>query len=146
LKTMGIKCFLIEPILDKNVILFHSEDDWPPFYAHIGWRNPLTGEEKRFTHDFGVGAMWWATWYPKNIVWGNETEPHLMVATPGGDWDIDSRASNCTQPDDTLHRCWVRHGVPPLLDVDKHGVTCNAGAGSIQCGSFHGFLRAGEFI
>lgn len=41
------------------------------------------------------------------------------------------------------HACWVRHGEPPLVTVDKNGVTCNAGAGSIIGGNWHGFLRNG---
>lgn len=69
--------------------------------------------------------------------------PALWVQTPGGGWCIDSRASNCTMPYDYDHRCWVRHGEPPAITVDKAGVTCQAGAGSIQCGSYHGFLRDG---
>jgi hypothetical protein len=63
--------------------------------------------------------------------------------TPGGEWIIDSRASNCTMPEDTEHRCWVRHGEAPDFHVDKNGKTCNAGAGSIKCGSYHGFLQNG---
>lgn len=72
-----------------------------------------------------------------------EDGPCLTVMTPGGVWRIDSRASNCGSPYDYEHRCWVRHGEPPAVTVDKEGVTCVAGAGSIQCGDFHGFLRDG---
>lgn len=50
---------------------------------------------------------------------------------------------NCTMPYDYEHRCWVRHGEPPAITVDKQGHTCAAGAGSIQCGSYHGFLEDG---
>lgn len=70
--------------------------------------------------------------------------PHLCVQTPGGRWVIDSRASNCGLPFDYEHRCWIRHGDPPAITVDKHGVTCAAGAGSIQCGNYHGFLVDGH--
>lgn len=70
--------------------------------------------------------------------------PQLTVMTPGGRWVIDSRASNCGSPYDYNHRCWVRHGEPPMITVDKNGATCSAGAGSIQCGSYHGFLQNGE--
>lgn len=56
-----------------------------------------------------------------------------------------------TKPDSTYkryvdarpHKCWVRHGEPPDLHVDKAGVTCNAGAGSILSGDYHGFLHNG---
>jgi hypothetical protein len=70
--------------------------------------------------------------------------PHLCVTVPGpGFWNIDSRAANCSKPFDYQHRCWVRHGEPPAITVDKAGDTCSPGAGSIGCGQFHGFLRDG---
>jgi len=76
--------------------------------------------------------------------WDNCDGQHLMVICPNGmPWDVDSRASNCGLPDDKVHRCWVREGVPPNVSVSKGGVTCAAGAGSIQCGDYHGFLTAG---
>lgn len=60
-------------------------------------------------------------------------------------WGVDSRASNCTLPEDKLHRCWCRHGDPKTgaLHVDKVGLTCQAGAGSIQTPTWHGFLTNG---
>lgn len=59
---------------------------------------------------------------------------------------IDGRASNCTMPDDNVHKCWVRHGRPEdgTLHVDKNGNTCAAGAGSIATPNFHGFLHNGD--
>lgn len=72
---------------------------------------------------------------------------HLHCVTPDKHWwDIDSRANNCTMPTDKKHRCWVRHGEPPQITVDKNGLTCAAGAGSIQTGSWHGFLRNGQLV
>jgi len=72
---------------------------------------------------------------------------HLAVVCPDGHWwDIDGRASNCTMKEDKLHRCWVRHGDLPNITVDKNGVTCAAGAGSIQTDRWHGFLRNGELV
>jgi hypothetical protein len=70
--------------------------------------------------------------------------PHLLVMTPGGPWNIDSRASNCAEPFDYEHRSWIRTGEPPNVTVGKGGRTCAAGAGSIQCGDYHGFLQAGS--
>lgn len=107
--------------------------------------------------DFPVGAMFYQEWleYDTLPAYGEEAsgEPMhwwrgpdnriLAVMTPGGLWSIDTRASNCGRPDDNRHRCWVRHGVPPEITVDKAGDTCPAGAGSIQIGSYHGFLRNG---
>jgi hypothetical protein len=120
------------------------------------WKRADTGEAKRRIGEFGIGAMWFAAWDKREPTpagqvvqygwdWDNQYEPPLMVTTPGGDWNIDSRASNCTLKNDRLHRCWIRHGAPPNITVDKAGKTCAAGAGSIQAGSYHGFLRNGQF-
>lgn len=73
---------------------------------------------------------------------------YLIAICPNGrHWCIDSRASNCTMPEDNNHKCWVRHGDPRLgnVHVDKNGVTCQAGGGSIQAGDYHGFLHHGSF-
>lgn len=79
--------------------------------------------------------------------WDNCDGVHLYVILPdGGHWDINSRASNCDKKDERTHRCWVKHGTPPNLTVDKNGHTCGAGAGSIMSLSgWHGFLRDGVF-
>jgi hypothetical protein len=82
--------------------------------------------------------------------WDDCSGQHLYAVCPnGGWWDVDSRASNCSKKDDRKHRCWVRHGNPARgeLDVDKNGgVTCAAGAGSIQCGNYHGFVQGFAFV
>ena len=78
--------------------------------------------------------------------WTNCDGRHLHAVCPNGcHWDIDSRASNCGLPGDTEHRCWIRSGEPPNVNVDKNGRTCSAGAGSIVCSDYHGFLTAGAF-
>lgn len=146
---MGIRCYLIEPIYGN--LLPYSDDAWRPHREIVGWIRNDTGERHQHNTQFPVGAMWYAPWIPVNWTWQNETEPHLMVRCPNGpdswsDWDIDSRASNCTLPDDELHRCWVRHGIPPNITVDKAGRTCQAGAGSILLPHWHGFLRNGELV
>lgn len=70
------------------------------------------------------------------------------VTMDGHVWNIEGRASNCTMPDDTRHRCWVRHGtIGERVTVDKAGLTCGAGAGSLFMGpnnEWHGFLRDGK--
>lgn len=100
------------------------------------------------------GSMFWATWYTCAeggtcfYRWANCKGDHLIVVLPNGhQWDINSRASNCTMREDGLHRCWVRHGDPEKgepVHVDKSGVTCAAGAGSIGVPGYHGFLHNGE--
>jgi hypothetical protein len=98
--------------------------------------------------DAPVGAMWDATWFDDDPLYTGADGISLVVRTPGGTWMVDSRASNCTLPDDDVHKCWVRHGDPRTgeLHVDKNGVTCSAGAGSILSGSYHGFLHNGYLV
>lgn len=94
------------------------------------------------------GDMFWVTFASGHCSTHEPPcERHLHVVTPDGHWwDIDGRAGNCTMKDDKVHHCWVRHGEPPLVTVDKQGVTCSAGAGSIQSSNWHGFLKDGELV
>ena len=103
-------------------------------YREVGTEGPI------FTmRDAPAGAMWFADWLSARGPDGR----NLVVMTPGGEWMVDGRASNCTMPQDREHRCWVRHGAAPQITVDKNGKTCAAGAGSIIVGNYHGFLRNG---
>ena len=96
------------------------------------------------------GAMWWETWLHDDDgkCWARDNcDPrgHLVVRLPNGsDWDVMGRASNCPLKNDRNHFCWVMHGEPPMVTVDKAGRTCAAGAGSILSGNYHGFLRNGR--
>lgn len=94
--------------------------------------------------DAPAGAMWYADWIGE---WAQGPDGRSLVAVvPGGhQWMIDGQASNCTRPGDRTHKCWVRHGTPPDVTVDKNGETCAAGAGSIMANGYHGFLRGGAF-
>lgn len=103
------------------------------FYAYPGWHGDANDE----------GCIYW-----DNCKGWQE---HIVVELPGEcdtthAWDINGRASNCGRPDDRTHRCWVRHGDPPNITIDKDGDTCSAGAGSIQMGDYHGFLRDGKLV
>lgn len=143
---MSLKCFMLDPI---------NEDANGVSDGERMYKRRDTGEilASRVAHNI-PGAMWLATWYliegsnpPRYMFdWENQTTPPLIVCCPGGGhWDIDSRASNCGMKTDKTHRCWIRHGEPPEITVDKNGHTCNAGGGSIQCENYHGFLRNGVF-
>lgn len=100
--------------------------------------------------DLHPGDMYWADWLRGGHsdtcwYWDNCPGPHLQVVLPNSHhWDIDSRASNCTLPDERTHRCWIREGDPPNVTAGKAGHTCAAGAGSILSGDYHGFLRNGQ--
>lgn len=147
-----IKCFFISPTRKKRkrVITWDSGEKqtlYDTLYKRVD-----TGE-LALLKEFGPGAMWFAPWL--DDVFQPQLEHVLVVKTPGGDWIIDSEANNCTNPVKEVdgkgwskkrqvdHHCWILHGVVPEITVDKNGVTCGAGAGSIQCGSYHGFLRNG---
>lgn len=96
--------------------------------------------------DAPPGAMWNAEWLPRRRPWIGPDGIALYVRLPNRhDWAVDARASNCTLPNDDLHYCWVRHGDPRTgnVHVDKNGLTCGAGGGSILAGNYHGFLHNG---
>lgn len=122
---------------------FVEADEWQVFSDAI-YRRVDTGEEWPL-RDIPIGALYDAWWLADFSFHTGADGIALMCRTPDGDWSIDSRASNCTLPDDHTHKCWVRHGDPRTepVTVDKNGVTCSAGAGSIQQQRFHGFLIGG---
>ena len=121
---------------------FSEQDEWQYFIERL-YRRADTGELLTLK-DAPAGAMWYSPWFDQFYI--PQDEHVLVVKTPGGDWIIDSQASNCTMPEDhrqEKHHCWVRAGTPPDVTAGKDGPTCAAGAGSIQCGTYHGFLRNG---
>jgi hypothetical protein len=125
-RSMRYRCFWVE----KLFIGYRRLDD----ATHVYGRLP-------------PGALYVAKPMKCTDGWEFKGEDGLNVVcvTPGGLWFIDSRAGNCTEPSDPLHRCWVRHGtIGEMIHVDKSGNTCGAGNGSIRCGAFHGFLHNGE--
>lgn len=114
------------------------------------YRNNETGEE---TSKLPVGALY-AT-RRREGAGPNDFPPvgydglSIVCRTIDGNWYVDSRASNCTKPEDKAHRCWVRHGtVGEKVTVDKNGNTCAAGAGSffMDGQKWHGFLRNGIMV
>lgn len=126
--------------------VFRDSDEWQLFAEQLYMR--VDTNELHTLTDAPPGAMWYADWMLQE---GSELhrgpdDRCLAVRLPNGlDWIIDGPAANCSLPQDRLHKCWVRHGTPPDVTVDKDGRTCSAGAGSIQAGSYHGFLRNGVF-
>lgn len=98
----------------------------------------------------GPGDMFLVGWLHHDghcIHWDDCTTPHLMVVlSTGHRWDVDGRAANCALPQDRHHRCWVRHGDPPDVTVDKGGKTCAAGGGSIAVPGYHGMLQGGVLV
>ena len=125
--------------------VFKQTDEWQVFLAAL-YKRQDNGEEVTL-RDAQPGAIWDATWYSDTPAWCGPDGKALICKLPNGnEWHIDGRASNCTMPNDEVHKCWVRHGDAPNLTVDKNGNTCQAGAGSILSGNWHGFLRNGELV
>lgn len=130
---------------------FADDDHWQR-WTELLYRRTDTGE-LRVLHQSAPeaplaepGACWDAWWMPFSR---GDDGICLVVRCPDGhDWMVDSRASNCGSPGDDVHHCWVRHGDPRecRVTVDKNGVTCSAGAGSIQTPNWHGFLRDGQLV
>lgn len=117
---------------------------WPVECEHCAYRFTLADTWNLFNeHEYrrtdngklttlrlaDIGAMWWADWMTgHNSGTFHRTErgdgPHLMVKTPGGDWDIDSRSSNANGDG------WRRRGDPPAIVANP----------SIMIGGYHGYL------
>ncbi len=125
--------------------VFKDDDNWQMFCEHQ-WKRVDTGELMTL-RAAPPGAMWDADWLHSTPDWCGFDGKCMIAKLPNGhEWMMDGPANNCTKPGDATHRCWIRHGEPPNLTVDKDGPTCNAGAGSIMSGGWHGFLRNGEFV
>lgn len=130
------------------------------------YRRVDTGETFKSPHDLPPGAVYEAIDYYGDVAhnWRQSPRPDgkiyivkragvdgrilVCVCPDGHPWTIDARARNCTMPEDDEHWCWCRHGRPEdgTLHVDKNGVTCAAGAGSIDTGKWHGFLHNGQLV
>lgn len=85
--------------------------------------------ERMLLCDAPVGAMWHVCWLPDACGSKHHTArgggPHLLVRTPGGDWDIDAPSES--------GEGWNRAGDAPAVTVD----------GSVQMPGFHAHLRGG---
>lgn len=133
------------PKVSDDGYVFQDEDEWQVFTDRL-YRRVDSGELVTL-RDAPEGAIYRADWYEDvPSLCGPDGRAYVAVCPGGGVWHIDGRASNCTLPNDTVHRCWVRHGEAPDFTVDENGVTCSAGAGSIQTHNWHGFLRGGVFV
>jgi hypothetical protein len=125
--------------------------------------------DQEFYGDEPIGAMWYCKPEDQHYYTPGPDGRTLFIKLPNGHvWNIDSRAHNCDSPcvhcgiaykdhgtehkyeDAKPHKCWIRQGTPPNITVDKGGITCGAGAGSIASGRegepdyYHGFLQNGQ--
>jgi hypothetical protein len=109
------------------------------------YQNEETGECYELA-ELPPGAIYLADWMlhsGSDVFRGPDGHSLIVILPNRHPWTIDGPANNCTMPGDTTHKCWIRHGMVPLITVDKVGHTCAAGGGSIQSGNYHGFLRNG---
>jgi len=151
-ERFNMKCFFLEDTgRTVEVPLNHGiENTTVSIY-----RRSDTGEEIAGLENAQPGAMWFAPWL--DDLYKPQLQHVLVIACPNGYlWVVDAQASNCTKParmnpdgsygrEQEDHHCWVVHGKPPNITVDKNGETCSAGVGSVFADDYHGFLRAGEF-
>jgi hypothetical protein len=102
------------------------------------YRRTDTGEEM-VLRDAPAGAMWWADRYSEAFgsIYHKERGggPHLLVKTPGGEWDIDSKSSN--------GEGWQRTGEPPNVTANP---SIGAGKGPDGGWKYHGWLRNGVLV
>lgn len=131
---------------------FKLTDEWQVFHDRIYVRRD-TSEEMTLTKA-PPGAMWFADWMVRgeDQNWWRGPDGHCLMVRGfyGQDFCPDQRASNCTLPTDDKHKCWVRVGEVPNINIGKvGGPTCGAGAGSFYFGpnrEWHGFLESGELV
>lgn len=127
---------------------FKENDEWQIYHRPLFYSKTHNRHWSLMDDDLPIGAVWNADWYVKYLTHPTSDGRYLICKCPGGSWDIDGRASNCTRKNEP-HFCWVRHGKPEdgTLHVDKNGNTCAAGAGSIWINipnGWHGFLHNGH--
>lgn len=119
--------------------VFQDRDEWQLTFQPLFTRSD--GGPETSIQDAPVGAMWWAPWMAGHFAGRIHREqrgngPHLIVKTPGGDWDIDAPASN---GDDG----WSREGEPPHITARPSiGIPTLKGGGY----GYHGFLTNGELV
>lgn len=131
-----------------------ERDNWQLFSDRI-YRRIDNGEEMTL-RKAPDGAMWYADWmihgraldHPDRTYIGPDGHCLVVRVVGGHDWMVDAQASNCTLPDDKVHKCWCRSGDPMtgVVTVNKSCASCSAGAGSIQTSTWHGFLRDGMLV
>jgi hypothetical protein len=122
--------------------VYKEEDNWQVFHRSI-YKRYDTGEEMT-VEEAPVGSAYNASWMTREPC-DPLDERYLIIKTPGGEWHTFAKATNCTMPSEK-HFCWIKHGsaLDGTLHIDKNGYTCNAGAGSIIIGDYHGFCHQGH--
>ncbi len=99
---------------------FNDGDQWQVF-AQAEYRRTDTGETMTL-RTAPAGAMWLADWLADH-----PEQDHLVVKTPGGDWDVDGQSSSGGAG-------WRRTGEPPQVVARP----------SIVMPGYHGWLGGSD--
>jgi hypothetical protein len=139
-KALGLplRCFLVEPVEAPKP---GQEPQPTDMYRGVDGGDAFPLEKAP------PGAMLWA-WWTTDLHPQLGEHPLVVILPDGVPWMPDAQAHNCSIPDDVdqaRHHCWVMHGTPPAVTVDKDGVTCDAGHASVSSPGYHGDLRDGFF-
>lgn len=126
----------------------HADPRWPKtcecgyvFQPDDHWQHNLTllyirkdTGEKTTLSGAAPGAMWYADWFPDEEKRAPDGRV-LIVKTPAGDWNVDSKANNGPG--------WTRTGTPPKVTA-----TPSIGMGRRPDGqyAYHGWLRDGTLV
>jgi hypothetical protein len=113
---------------------FEPGDEWQVFHEHE-MRRSDTGELTTI-RKAPAGAMWFADWLAGHCEGADQKarrpgQPHLIVKTPAGDWDVDGPSSNGNG--------WTRDGAAPT-------VTANPSILIDRSSNYHGWLRNGHLV
>jgi hypothetical protein len=138
---------LLPPDWEANATrLYPTQCDECPYIFEAGahrsadltplWQREDTGE-LILLNEAPVGAMWLATWFPPSFgspVHQSERpgQPHLIVKTPGGDWDVDAKSANGSG--------WSWSGTPPNVTASPSILIQSS------LPEYHGWLRNGELV
>jgi len=115
--------------------VFQPEDQWQHNVTRLYVRAD-TGQ-KMLVSEAPVGAMWDANWLKRLDEFKNRSPDGmvLIVKTPGGEWNIDSKSSNGNG--------WTRTGTPPKITANP---SILAGKKSDGSWIYHGWLRNGQLV
>jgi hypothetical protein len=135
----------------------HDDPRWPTRCAACSYEFK-PGDEWQLSHDpehrradtgelttmreAPAGAMWFAPWYAEHSSLGSPIhqqerpgQPHLIVKTPGGDWNIDQKSRNGNG--------WSWTGTPPCVTA-RPSIGIYGADG--QTFKYHAFLTDGVLI
>lgn len=114
--------------------VFQAEDEWQHNFSQL-WVRKDTGQTMQLD-EAPAGAMWYAPWLEGIPDFQNTPDGRvLIVRTPGGEWNIDSKSTNGGG--------WTRSGTPPKVTANPSILTGKKADGNWI---YHGWLRDGQLV